>query len=426
MQILLNLHDWFQWAVLGSGAIASSWIFLQLLSANKKPGVAQTLLLIFLRSLEIQTALGGVIITWQIIRRDAGIPVLLHGLVGLLPVALLHWAKSQQHNWPERKQSRNLLFSVLGVLLLTVSGIFIVPEETLFSQDHVLEGHQEAVRSLAYSSDGKFLASGSFDGTIRIWDVPSGSLKESFNAHDDAIRSIAFSPDGDLLASVSFDQILKIRDLSSGEFQTEIEAHQASINKVLFSPSGDVLYTTSLDNRILMWDVNTGNLVREIVNNHDGGILSLELSEKAGLLTSGGIDGTIRVYDLQGEDTAYLGDHTGWVYDLAISPDGAEMASCSLDQSVKVWDLINGREKVQLDDCRSAVQTVTYSPDGEFLAAGCADNRIMIWKTGSYQLLNSLEGHQRGVLSLEFSPQADQLASGAADSTIILWKKESQ
>jgi hypothetical protein len=112
MQVLLNLHGWFQWGVLGAGVITTGWIIYQIFSSKKSSEIDHTLLIVFLRSLEFQTALGGVIITWLIITRNASIPVLVHGLIGLLPAAVLHWVKNQKPNWSERTQHRNTISRV--------------------------------------------------------------------------------------------------------------------------------------------------------------------------------------------------------------------------------------------------------------------------------------------------------------------------
>lgn len=425
MQILVLAHQWFRWVVLLAGIIALVNLSIIIMTNARDRDLDRRLITIFQRTLEIQTALGLILLVRAVIVDDPRITrILLHGLIGLIAVGILYVSRRQEIRWQQKNRNRNRLSFTSIALIFILGGMFLITttSSTTFQPVRVLDGHQDAVRSVTFSPDSQILATGSFDRTIRLWRVSDGTLINTLEGNDEAIRGVAFSPDGSILASVSFDQRLKIWTIPEGTLVHDIPAHSASINKVIFLRDGYTIVTASLDNTIRFWDVNSGELIKELSDGHTGGILSIASSPDDQYLASGGIDHAVRIHNADGDLMPFFGTHTNWVYDVAYSPDGSTLASSSTDTTVELWNAENGENLGTLVGYEGPVQTLAFSPDSKLLASGSADSTIRIWKLDTQQLLTTLEQHEKGVLSIAFSYDGKWFASGSADKTVWLWK----
>ncbi|KAA8641512.1 uncharacterized protein ATNIH1004_011648 [Aspergillus tanneri] len=283
-----------------------------------------------------------------------------------------------------------------------------------------LKGHSALVQSVTFSPDGQLLASGSGDGTIKLWDPSTGKLCQTLKGHSALVQSVTFSPDGQLLASGSNDRTIRLWDPSTGELRQTLKGHSSWVQSVAFSPNGRLLASGSADCTIRLWDPSTGELYQAL-EGHSSSVKSVTFSPDGQLLASGSDDRMIRLWDPStGKVRRIRRGHSGWVQSVTFSPDGQLLASGSDDHTIILWDPSPGLRQA-LKGHSSSVKSVTFSPDGRLLASSSDDNTIKLWDPSTGELRQTLKGHFRSVLSVTFSPDGQLLASGSADKTIKLW-----
>lgn len=287
-------------------------------------------------------------------------------------------------------------------------------------------GHTDYVSSVTFSPDGKMLASGSYDGTIRLWDASTGkTLGDPLIGHKDGVNCGAFSPDGKLLASGSYDTTVILWDVSTGRAIRRLAAHSALVNSVVFNPDGKTLVSASNDATIIFWDIASGKAINHITTDHTSAIESVVFSPDGKMLASGGADKTIMLWDVATGKAIRqpLRGHRNYVNSVAFSPDGKTLASGSWDQTVILWDVATGKAiGSPLTGHTGKIWSVAFSPDGKSLVSGSIDNTIMLWDVATGKPIGEpLIGHASAVLSVAFSPNGKKLASGSADRDIALW-----
>ena len=243
-----------------------------------------------------------------------------------------------------------------------------------------LSGHSHWVRSVAFSPDGRTLASGSRDNTIRLWDTVTGGHRRTLTCHTDSVRSVAFSPDGRIIASGSGDKTIRLWNVGTGTHKRTLKGHTNWVSSVAFSPDGATLASGSSDKTIRLWNVGTGTHKR-ILWEHTHYITSVAFSPDGATLASGSGDKTIRLWNVvAGTHKRTLWGHTDWVRSVAFSPDGQTLASGSEDTTTRLWNVVTGAHKRTFSEHTGSVVSVAFSPDGKTLASGSADRTIRLWR----------------------------------------------
>ena len=283
-----------------------------------------------------------------------------------------------------------------------------------------LQGHKSTVWGVAFSPDGKRLASGSEDWTIRLWDVATGAALQALKGHKGCVRGVAFSPDGKRLASSSLDYTVRLWDAATGAALQTLQDSTNYVYSVAFSPDGKRLVSGSHDYTVKLWDAVTGAALRTI-QGHTTWVWGAAFSPDGKRLVSSSGDKTVRLWDAAtGAALQTLQGHTGYVYGVAFSPDGKRLASGSSDKTVRLWDAATGVALQTLQGHTSDVWAVAFLPDGKLLVSGSGDNTVRLWDAATGAALQTLQ-HTECVRGVAFSPDGKRLASGSSDKTVRLW-----
>ena len=287
---------------------------------------------------------------------------------------------------------------------------------TNFQQNQAtIKGHKEDVRSVCFSPDGKRIASGSDDQTVKVWDAASGQELLSLHGHTQPVTSVSFSPDGKRIASGSDDQTVKVWDAVSRQTVHTLKGHSKQVTSVSFSPDGMRIASGSWDNTVKIWDAVSGEVVHTL-KGHTQTVGSVSFSPDGKWIASGSWDNTVKIWDaVNGQVVHTFKGHTLPVASICFSPDGTRIVSGSTDQTVKVWDPTSGRELFTLKGHTQTAHSVAFSPDGKRIASVSGEQMVKVWDAVSGQELAVLKGHTQSVQSVAFSPDGKRIVSGSKD-----------
>ncbi|MDW7973025.1 MAG: caspase family protein [Thermodesulfovibrio sp.] len=314
---------------------------------------------------------------------------------------------------------KRILFIFLLLLIMPFAS-FSFDKPEIFLQ----LGHSKDVTSVFFSPDGKYIASGSRDKTVKLWEVSSGKNIRTFIGHSDYIYSVAFSPDGKYIASGSHDTTIKLWEVSSGKNIRTFIGHSGNVSSIAFSPDGKYIASGSGDKTIKLWEVSSGKNIRTFIG-HSDYISSIAFSPDGKYIASGCQDSTIKIWEISsGKQMRIFIGHSYHVSSVAFSPDGRFIASGSLDETVKLWEVSSGME-IRTFKGHSWVKSVAFSPDGRFIASGSGDKTIKLWEVSSGKNIRTFKGHSGDVSSVAFSPDGRYIASGSMDNTVKLWEVSS-
>lgn len=290
-----------------------------------------------------------------------------------------------------------------------------------------LEGHEQPVWCIAFSRDGKHLASGSLDQSACLWDTDTASLLVRINVGFPVI-SLAFSPDGDRLATVGPNATARVWNLANPQDSITLSGHARTVMAVSWSPDGQTILTGSKDGTARLWSAVTGSLIR-LATGHSNWVLSVAFSPDGERFITGSVDRTARIWETQtGRVLRVLGDHGAAVQQVAFSPEGQRVATGSGDRQARLWDAATGRRLLAMEGHLTGISSLAFSPDGGRLATAGAgfsmevpwllDNTAIVWDLRTGQPLVKLQAHANTVVAVAFGPEGRRLATASADNTI--------
>ncbi len=292
-----------------------------------------------------------------------------------------------------------------------------------------LNGHRNHVRAVQFSPDGTRIVSASDDKTIKLWDVSSGAELLSFEGHAESVNDVSFSADGSRIASVSNDETAKIWSVAGGKELQNLTDFSGSSNAVVFSPDGSLIASTG-GTAIVLWDASSGEKLKALIHDEKPtasvrGVYSVSFSLDGSKLVSASSDHTIKIWDvLSGKELRTLRGHSDSVRSVTFSPDGVSIASAGDDRTVRLWDATNGQELKLFKGHSGIVYDVIFRPDGSSLVSASNDGTVKLWTVSGNDAM-SLKGASEGaagfVKSVAFSPDGTKLASTGNDRTIELW-----
>ncbi|RYP52195.1 hypothetical protein DL768_002637 [Monosporascus sp. mg162] len=317
---------------------------------------------------------------------------------------------------------RAVAFSPDGKLVAAGSGdstvkVWDVATEAL----QTLKGHSGSVKGVAFSSDNKLIASGSYDGTIKLWNVATGTPQRTLN-HSELILTVAFSSDSNLVASGSYSNTIKLWDVATGALQQTLKGHSRSVSGVAFSPDNKLLASCSWDSTIKLWDLNTGALQRTL-EGHSRRVTGVTFSPDSKLLASCSLDSTIKLWDWNtGVLQQTLEGHSDGVKSVAFSPDNRLIISGSQDRTVRLWKITREAVLQQTFEGHSDwISAAVFSPDSKLVASSSHDHTIKLWDVTTGSLQQTLKEQSSAVHALAFSQNGELAVSCSDDATIKLW-----
>jgi len=335
----------------------------------------------------------------------------------------------------------SLTFDPLGDFLAVGSdnrNVFLVSVKNNsrgFGEDvHLLSAHVGEIFDIDISNDGNLLLSGGVDQTAILWNVRDGlegrgtDIQTANSYHEADVNKVAFSPDGRLLASAGDDSLIYIKDLTGDKSDVQVlTGHNWSVQDVVFDPNGKLLASSDSDGVIILWDVETGQRVGEkLKHGVDVPWFPLAFSPDGKLLASGSSDGSVILWDtITGQQVGEtLFGHSEIVMGLAFNPDGSILASGSADFNIILWDVAIGKKIITLPYL-AQVQSLLFTPDGNRLISGGFDAMVRIWDVETGDQIHQLSGHLGDVTDLAFNPDKTLLASASTDGNVILWDLQS-
>jgi RNA polymerase sigma factor (sigma-70 family) len=334
-----------------------------------------------------------------------------------------------------------------------------------------IQGHRWRVLSLAFSPDGKALATGSWDNSIRLWDVATGKELLVQQGHEGGARRAAISPDGKRVASGGYDYTLRLWEAATGKEIHLLHRYNSEVNDVAFAPDGRTLVAAGGDGTVRLWDVATGKELWK-GKEPDVRIMSVAFSPDGKVVASASFtferaDSTVRLWDAatgselrtlkakkgeyfrnllftpDGKAVGVRFSHSLCLLDVAsgreirtfdaghfgaLSPDGKILATNTEDRTTRLLDFATGKERFHFGDplrgsCAVALQDPGYvfSPDGKTLAWAAREDTFQLWEVATGKLRRQFAGHQGEVTGLGFAADGRTVVSASRDTTLLVW-----
>ncbi|WP_428264163.1 protein kinase domain-containing protein [Haliangium sp.] len=290
---------------------------------------------------------------------------------------------------------------------------------------HTLTGFDLDVWRVSFSPDGTRLMTASWDGSVKLWEVESGALLWEAK-HGGRVFAAEFSHDGTMVASVgATGEPITLRDASDGRVLRELSGYTGGVARLVFSPDDTLLVAASGAPTALVWRVAGGARI-PLASAGAAPVVTVAISPDGATVASSHLDGVVRLVDLRTGARKELLGHDGIVYALDFSPDGALVASAGEDGSARVWTVASGEPVYTFADHGGTVHRVRFTVDSRAIFTVSDDGHARRWSVVDGQIEWTFMGHRGGLQALDLAPSGAVLVTGGADGTVRVWRADQQ
>ncbi len=277
----------------------------------------------------------------------------------------------------------------------------------------------------SFSPDGRRLVANYADRSVRVWDTATHNQLLVWHGHEEGVKTVAFSPDGRRIVSAGVnDRTALLWDAESGRLQAALSGHDAPVGRANFNLEGDRVVSVEdyPSNALRLWNAGTGKLLA-VLRGHTNLVNDVAFSPDGTRIASGGLDQTVRLWDGRtGQALASREGHRGWITTVAFSPDSKYLISAAKDQTARLWDATAGTPLGVLHGHTGAIAAATYTKDGStIVTVSDADGTVRLWDARSVERNGALRGHENFVYGVAFHPDGERVASASWDGTVRIW-----